>query len=168
MDLGAYLEAARAFDEGFRGRWEPADDRLRASGISEQRPLDFCTPYGCSKACAEQYVLDYAHCFGLPAAVYLPSGTMAQQAALRVWCERRRSSRVALPDLAHQLRHETDGPRLLHGEEEACWPLVAHAGRLGLATRIGLEDVLVGPDGEPVADNADLVRRAVAVWAAAR
>jgi glutamate/tyrosine decarboxylase-like PLP-dependent enzyme len=23
MDLGAYLEAARAFDEGFRGRWEP-------------------------------------------------------------------------------------------------------------------------------------------------
>ena len=40
---------------------------------------------------------------------------MAQQATLRVWCERRRSQRVAIPDLAHQLRHETDGPRLLQG-----------------------------------------------------
>ena len=23
MDLGAYLDAARAFDQAFRGRWEP-------------------------------------------------------------------------------------------------------------------------------------------------
>lgn len=59
------------------------------------------------------------------------------------------------------------GPRLLHGEDAACWPLVAHAGRRGLPTRIGLEDTTVGPDGEPVADNADLVRRALAVWTAA-
>jgi uncharacterized protein (DUF849 family) len=55
-------------------------------------------------------------------------------------------------------------PRLLHGEEAACWPLVAHAGRLGLPTRIGLEDTLVGPDGEAVADNAELVRLALAAW----
>ncbi|HKT02059.1 MAG TPA: 3-keto-5-aminohexanoate cleavage protein [Rugosimonospora sp.] len=60
------------------------------------------------------------------------------------------------------------GPRLLHGEGDACWPLVAHAGRLGLATRIGLEDTTVGPAGEPVVDNADLVRRALTVWSAAR
>jgi uncharacterized protein (DUF849 family) len=59
------------------------------------------------------------------------------------------------------------GPRLLHGEDAACWPLVAHAGRLGLPTRIGLEDTTAGPAGEPVAGNADLVRRALAVWTAA-
>ena len=59
------------------------------------------------------------------------------------------------------------GPRLLHGEEAACWPLVAHAGRLGLPTRVGLEDTLVGPNGEPVVDNADLVAQALGVWAAA-
>lgn len=59
------------------------------------------------------------------------------------------------------------GPRLLHGEEAACWPLVAHAGRLGLPTRIGLEDTVVGPAGEPILDNADLVRQALAVWTAA-
>ena len=31
-------------------------------------------------------------------------------------------------------------PRLLHGEGEGCWPLVAQAAREGLLTRIGLED----------------------------
>jgi uncharacterized protein (DUF849 family) len=58
-------------------------------------------------------------------------------------------------------------PILLHGEDESCWPLVAHAGLLGLATRIGLEDVLAGPRGEPVADNAELVRLALVEWTVA-
>jgi hypothetical protein len=35
-------------------------------------------------------------------------------------------------------------PRLLHGEDSACWPLIAHAGRLKLPTRVGLEDTLAG------------------------
>ena len=51
-------------------RYEPADDALRARGISERRPLDFHTPYGCSKGTADQYVLDYARAFGLPATVF--------------------------------------------------------------------------------------------------
>jgi uncharacterized protein (DUF849 family) len=51
-------------------------------------------------------------------------------------------------------------PRLLHGENDACWPLVSHAARLGLPTRIGLEDTLVGPSGEPVRDNKHLVELA--------
>lgn len=52
-------------------------------------------------------------------------------------------------------------PRLLHGENSACWPLIGHAGRLGLATRIGLEDVLTAPGGAAVHDNAHLVRLAL-------
>jgi CDP-paratose 2-epimerase len=40
-----------------------------AAGVDESRPLDFCTPYGCSKGVADQYVLDYAKSFGIPAAV---------------------------------------------------------------------------------------------------
>ncbi|GAA4224492.1 3-keto-5-aminohexanoate cleavage protein [Streptosporangium album] len=54
------------------------------------------------------------------------------------------------------------GPRLLHGEEEPAWILVDEAGHLGLATRIGLEDVLHSPEGGPVDGNADLVRLALA------
>ncbi|MEU4829944.1 3-keto-5-aminohexanoate cleavage protein [Streptosporangium sp. NPDC023615] len=52
------------------------------------------------------------------------------------------------------------GPRLLHGEEEPTWILLDEAGQRGLATRIGLEDVLHGPDGAPVDGNTELVRLA--------
>ncbi len=51
-------------------RYEPEDAKLRARGISEQRPLDFHSPYGCSKGAADQYVVDYARTFGLPAVVF--------------------------------------------------------------------------------------------------
>jgi CDP-paratose 2-epimerase len=47
----------------------PADASLRGTGIGEDRPLDFHTPYGCSKGAADQYVLDYARSFGVPTCV---------------------------------------------------------------------------------------------------
>ena len=47
----------------------PTDPGLRDHGIAEDRPLDFHTPYGCSKGAADQYVLDYARSFGVPAVV---------------------------------------------------------------------------------------------------
>jgi uncharacterized protein (DUF849 family) len=52
-------------------------------------------------------------------------------------------------------------PRLLHGEGDSCWPLVAQAAHEGLPTRIGLEDTLAGPDGGPASGNAELVRCAL-------
>ena len=47
----------------------PEDPGLRARGIGEDRPLSFYTPYGCSKGAADQYVLDYARGYGIPACV---------------------------------------------------------------------------------------------------
>jgi CDP-paratose 2-epimerase len=49
--------------------WLPRDETLRAHGLSEDLPLSFATPYGCSKGAADQYVLDYAHSFGVPSCV---------------------------------------------------------------------------------------------------
>lgn len=51
-------------------RYEPEDEALRTRGFNEARPLDFHSPYGCSKGAAEQYVLDYARTFDLPAVVF--------------------------------------------------------------------------------------------------
>ncbi len=51
-------------------RYEPEAPEIRAYGIGETRPLDFHSPYGCSKGAADQYVLDYARTYGLPAAVF--------------------------------------------------------------------------------------------------
>jgi CDP-paratose 2-epimerase len=51
-------------------RYEPADRALRLAGINEDRPLAFYSPYGCSKGAADQYVMDYARIYGLPAVVF--------------------------------------------------------------------------------------------------
>ncbi|MGV9455737.1 3-keto-5-aminohexanoate cleavage protein [Streptomyces sp. NPDC003635] len=48
-------------------------------------------------------------------------------------------------------------PVLLHGEDGGAWPVLRLAGRLGLGTRIGLEDTLLLPDGERALSNAQLV-----------
>nr|WP_261368111.1 NAD-dependent epimerase/dehydratase family protein [Pseudosulfitobacter koreense] len=47
----------------------PVDRAIREGGIGEDRKLEFCTPYGCSKGVADQYVLDYAKSYDIPAAV---------------------------------------------------------------------------------------------------
>ena len=41
----------------------------RPFGISEAEPLDFHSPYGCSKGAGDQYVLDYARIYGLRSVV---------------------------------------------------------------------------------------------------
>jgi len=51
-------------------RYEVADAEIAKWGISEKRPLQFHSPYGCSKGSADQYVLDYARSFGVRAAVF--------------------------------------------------------------------------------------------------
>jgi len=51
-------------------RHVPRDHGTRTSGISEARPLEFCSPFGCSKGAADQYVLDYARVYGLPGVVF--------------------------------------------------------------------------------------------------
>src|SRR3954468_8071950 len=49
-------------------RHVPSDPQL-AAGVTEQAPLDFYSPYGCSKGAADQYVRDYARVYGLHTAV---------------------------------------------------------------------------------------------------
>jgi CDP-paratose 2-epimerase len=59
-------------------RYEPKAFAARR-GIDETRPLDFHTPYGCSKGAADQYVLDYARSFGVPTAVFRMSCIYGQR-----------------------------------------------------------------------------------------
>jgi CDP-paratose 2-epimerase len=59
-------------------RYEPKAFAARR-GIDESRPLDFHTPYGCSKGAADQYVLDYARSFGVPTLVFRMSCIYGQR-----------------------------------------------------------------------------------------
>jgi CDP-paratose 2-epimerase len=52
------------------GAYLPLDEELRRRGVAESRPLDFHTPYGCSKGGADAYALDYARSYGLPTCVF--------------------------------------------------------------------------------------------------
>lgn len=52
---------------------------------------------------------------GKEAAVFMPSGTMAQQIALRIWADRKGSRHVAFHPYCHLERHEQKGYQLLHG-----------------------------------------------------
>ncbi len=40
------------------------------AGVAETHPLDFHSPYGCSKGAADQYVHDYARIYGIPTVVF--------------------------------------------------------------------------------------------------
>ncbi|MDB5750771.1 MAG: CDP-tyvelose-2-epimerase (CDP-paratose 2-epimerase)-like protein [Ramlibacter sp.] len=51
-------------------RYLPVEQAIMARGISEARPLDFHSPYGCSKGTADQYVVDYARSYGLTTLVF--------------------------------------------------------------------------------------------------
>jgi CDP-paratose 2-epimerase len=51
-------------------RYLPVDARIAERGIDEARPLEFHSPYGCSKGAADQYVLDFARTFGLRTTVF--------------------------------------------------------------------------------------------------
>ena len=43
------------------------------AGIAESQPMDFHSPYGCSKGAGDQYVRDYHRIFGLPTVVFRQS-----------------------------------------------------------------------------------------------
>lgn len=108
---------------------------------------------------------------GIEAGIY--SGTSAAR-SFREWPRARQVLRVlaeitetspqtalrAAADLLDDLRPTLTASILLHGEDEAAWPILRQAVTQRLDTRIGLEDVLHLPDGTPVETNADLVHAA--------
>jgi CDP-paratose 2-epimerase len=54
------LHGAKVAEVG--GRHQLVD---RPHGVAEDEPLDFHSPYGCSKGAADQYVIDYARIYGM-------------------------------------------------------------------------------------------------------
>ncbi|QOS76994.1 low specificity L-threonine aldolase [Paenibacillus sp. JNUCC31] len=81
----------------------------------------------------DQFQQQMADVLGKESAVFFPSGTMAQQIALRIWCDRKGIKRVAYHPLSHLEIHEEDGLKELHQIETI---LLADKDRL-----IRLEDV---------------------------
>jgi len=62
------LEDLRVERKGERWTWPDLPE-----GCPEERPIDFHSPYGCSKGAADQYVRDYARIYGLRTVVFRQS-----------------------------------------------------------------------------------------------
>ncbi|WP_174733374.1 threonine aldolase family protein [Mesobacillus harenae] len=88
--------------------------------------------YGKGKV-IEEFQEKMAALLGKDQAVFFPSGTMAEQIALRIWCDDKGLQKVAYHPLSHLEIHEEDGLKELHKIETV---LLADKSRV-----IELEDV---------------------------
>jgi threonine aldolase len=113
-----FRTAARACDRTvfWERQADPAEALAAVAAQAAELEIDRWDVYA-ERGAVERLEGEVATLLGKPAAAFFPSGIMAQQAALRVWCDRSHSKRVAIPDLSHLLQHEDDGPRRLHGFE---------------------------------------------------
>jgi threonine aldolase len=89
--------------------------------------------YGTGKV-IEDFQNKMADYLGKEKAVFFPSGTMAQQIALRIWCDEKGLPKVAYHPLSHLEIHEEDGLKELHNIKTV---LLAEQTRI-----IELEDVV--------------------------
>jgi threonine aldolase len=108
-----------------------------AHAIDDEERLD---RYGAGER-IERLERRVAELLGKEAAVFMPSGTMAQPIALRIWAERRGTRTVAFHPTCHLEIHEEKGYERLHG---------LHARLVGDPNRLITLDDLQGIE-EPVA-----------------
>ncbi len=88
---------------------------VRAADLLAQIPQDTAVDsYGDGGVVAE-LESEMAGLLGKPAAVFLPSGTMAQQSVLRVHADRRQSRTVVFHPMCHLHTREEQGYQRLHG-----------------------------------------------------
>ena len=85
----------------------------------------------------EEFQAELAGLLGKESAVFFPSGTMAQQVALRIHCDELGLKRVAYHPLCHLEIHEQDGMKELH-HLEAVLPVEADK-LITLADVMGIE-----------------------------
>jgi CDP-paratose 2-epimerase len=72
--LIAYSSTNKVYGDLEWLRYEETETRYKlvdySQGLNESIPLDFSTPYGCSKGSADQYVRDWARIYGLHTVIF--------------------------------------------------------------------------------------------------
>jgi uncharacterized protein (DUF849 family) len=173
--VAAVLEAVRAAVPGVTvglttGSWAAPGPRQRIDLVRNwtERP-DFASVNWHEPGSAELALALLDAKVGVEPGLWTPAAV----AAWRSWPHRRSCARVLLevtedhpPDeavaeagrLLAAIGPDREAvPVLLHGEGTSAWPVFGVAVREGTQARIGLEDVLMLPDGTPAGGNAELV-----------
>jgi len=115
MPDDARIQAAISGAERFLNDWQGRPMRARLSEIADATGEDErADVYGTGER-IERLEGRIAEILGAESAVFMPSGTMAQQIALRIWSDRRGRRTVAFHPTCHLEIHEQKGYQLLHG-----------------------------------------------------
>jgi len=96
-----------------RHKKKPIKETLLALANSVQRDEKTDT-YGAGDV-IEDFEKKISLLLGKEAAVFMPSGTMAQPIALKIWADRQRTPYVALHATSHLALHEQNGYQILYG-----------------------------------------------------
>lgn len=102
---------ARCLSHDPPAAWRPA---ARLAALAAQVPPDLQEDRYGEGPLIEGFEREIAALLGKEAAVFMPSGTMAQPIALRIWCDRRRLPVVAFHPKSHLELHEERGYARLH------------------------------------------------------
>ncbi len=89
--------------------------RRKARDLLRTIPPETATDYYGTGGVVEELESEVARVLGKEAALFLPTGTMAQQATLRVHADRRSRKAVAFHPACHLESHEERGYERLHG-----------------------------------------------------
>ncbi|MGH8979520.1 MAG: beta-eliminating lyase-related protein, partial [Acidimicrobiales bacterium] len=89
--------------------------RRTATQLLQTIPEDTAIDYYGTGGIVEELEAEIARLLGKQAALFLPTGTMAQQATLRVHADRRSRTAVAFHPACHLETHEERGYQRLHG-----------------------------------------------------
>lgn len=174
-DVAGAVAAVRPLGVPFgvsTGAWIIADPAERAAVIAGWTALpDFASVNFDEAGAAELALLLLGRNVGIEAGVanryaaeQLVRSGMAER-CLRIMFEPREQAPAAALDSVAEAEAALDAagvrrPRLLHGVDATAWTLLDAAAARGYASRIGFEDALTLPGGEPAGSNGELVRAA--------
>lgn len=174
-DVAAALAAVRAAVPGMpvgvsTGAWIAPAGRARQAGLRAWEALPDYVSVNLAEPDAEEVIgLMLARGVGVKAGLASRADARRFRAlpdagrALRVLIEMEADpagAEAGAEAILAALAGASDLPVLLHGEGASLWPMIAMAARLGLDTRVGLEDGWRLPDGRPAGGNAAMVRAA--------
>lgn len=97
----------------------PIDPRQTLAGLADFLPEGTEADFYGEGALIEDFEARIAEILGKPAAVFGPSGKMLQNAALRVWADRRNCPTVALHPQSHILAEEAEAYQRVFGLQHA-------------------------------------------------
>lgn len=156
VTTGAWIEAEQRRRMALLARWSGPD--AASVNLSEEGAIDTM------RVLLGRHIAVEAGVWSVEdAEVLLRSGLVDRMERILIELVDTPPDRVAVVlDEIHAVLDRADvlPPRLQHGEEDTAWLALEDAVRRGVDTRIGLEDVLVLPDGTRAADNAALVTAA--------